>query len=307
MTIPTELKTPFPYFGGKSRIVKEVWARLGPVRTYIEPFAGSLAMLWESEPDYGGVPTREIVNDLSGFIVNTWRAIKLDPAKVAEILGNNCPRFELDLRARQRYLLGVEESLTEKILSDPEYYDAKIAAYWISGISAYVGKGFPKDDGGRPHTTGHGMGIYSLGNRDRIPDIFNALSQRLRHVKVLSGDWSRTVTDAVMELDYGPVGVFLDPPYTGDAGRTAGLYRHDDLDVGHDVFEWCLKYGDHPNIRIALCGLEGEYDIPDTWEVIAWEPYGNFKTTDRERIWFSPSCINPDQHVSGILGQFVEN
>jgi DNA adenine methylase len=33
------MKAPFPYFGGKSRISAEVWARVGDVARYIEPFA----------------------------------------------------------------------------------------------------------------------------------------------------------------------------------------------------------------------------------------------------------------------------
>lgn len=33
------------YFGGKSRIASEVWARFGDVTSYIEPFFGSGAVL----------------------------------------------------------------------------------------------------------------------------------------------------------------------------------------------------------------------------------------------------------------------
>ena len=36
---------PFPYFGGKSRIAHLVWERFGDVPNYVEPFAGSLAVL----------------------------------------------------------------------------------------------------------------------------------------------------------------------------------------------------------------------------------------------------------------------
>ena len=41
----TSLKAPFPYFGGKSRFAKDVWMRFGKLDRYIEPFAGSLAIL----------------------------------------------------------------------------------------------------------------------------------------------------------------------------------------------------------------------------------------------------------------------
>jgi hypothetical protein len=39
------MKAPFPWYGGKSRVAPEVWAALGDVQYYVEPFAGSLAVL----------------------------------------------------------------------------------------------------------------------------------------------------------------------------------------------------------------------------------------------------------------------
>lgn len=39
------LVAPFPYFGGKRQVAAEVWARFGEVTNYVEPFAGSLAVL----------------------------------------------------------------------------------------------------------------------------------------------------------------------------------------------------------------------------------------------------------------------
>lgn len=39
------LAAPFPWFGGKARAAGRVWAALGDVGHYVEPFAGSLAVL----------------------------------------------------------------------------------------------------------------------------------------------------------------------------------------------------------------------------------------------------------------------
>lgn len=41
-----QLKDPFPYFGGKSRVAPLVWQRLGNPINYIEPFFGS--GIWET-------------------------------------------------------------------------------------------------------------------------------------------------------------------------------------------------------------------------------------------------------------------
>jgi len=49
-----------------------------------------------------------------------------------------------------------------------------------------------------------------------------------------------------------------------------------------------------------LCGYEGDYNMPDTWECVEWKAgggYGNQSQTKnndnrtRERIWFSPHCL----------------
>lgn len=46
----TGLAAPFPWFGGKRKVAPEVWAALGDPDNYIEPFAGSLAVLLNRPP-----------------------------------------------------------------------------------------------------------------------------------------------------------------------------------------------------------------------------------------------------------------
>jgi len=63
------LYAPFPYWGGKALVAPVIWQHLGDVRHYLEPFAGSLAVLL-------GRPHRprvETVNDLDGHLVNVYR------------------------------------------------------------------------------------------------------------------------------------------------------------------------------------------------------------------------------------------
>ena len=58
------VKAPFPWFGGKRRVASDVWAALGPVDNYVEPFAGSLAVLL-ARPDE---PKTETVNDMDCYL-----------------------------------------------------------------------------------------------------------------------------------------------------------------------------------------------------------------------------------------------
>lgn len=97
-----------------------------------------------------------------------------------------------------------------------------------------------------------------------------------------------------------PCGVFLDPPYSAEAGR-ADCYSVEDFKIAHAVREWAIRYGDDPRFRIALCGYEGEHDMPKSWRVVKWSAAGGMASTGegagkenrfRERVWFSPHCLD---------------
>ena len=169
-----KLKAPFPYYGGKSRIAKIVWERFGKVDGYIEPFAGSLAVLLGCPY----IPEREVVCDLSPHISNFWRAMKFDPDAVAE--SAYWPTFHHDLIAKHRWLnkWGIDNS--ERLLDDPEYFDAKAAGWWAWGISNWIGAEFADGwatgkqqvtDESRPQVTTYpnGQGLQVHRVRDLRP------------------------------------------------------------------------------------------------------------------------------------------
>jgi DNA adenine methylase len=130
-------------------------------------------------------------------------------------------------------------------------------------------------------------------------------------VVVCSGDWSRVVaSDTVMGLTHLPqCGVFLDPPY--GAARTADIYTHDDVGLHHAVRDWCAAHGGDPRLRIVLAGYAGDGNetlAADGWRELSAIPKrrgagygnrtgaaGNGANRQRERLWLSPHCLNPDQ------------
>lgn len=71
------MKAPFPWFGGKRKVATEVWSALGDVDNYVEPFAGSLAVLLERPTWHKG--STSTVNDADRFVSNFWRALAADP------------------------------------------------------------------------------------------------------------------------------------------------------------------------------------------------------------------------------------
>jgi hypothetical protein len=128
-----------------------------------------------------------------------------------------------------------------------------------------------------------------------------ALSDRLRLVRVCCGDWERVCGPSPTEK-LGLTGVFLDPPYSAEAGRDENIYAEEDLTVAHDVRRWCLERGDSPLMMIALCGYEGEGHeelARAGWSVHSWQTAGGYSSQEsvgdvnrkRERIYFSPACL----------------
>jgi DNA adenine methylase len=76
-------KAPFPWFGGKSRASGAVWAALGDVEHYVEPFFGSGAVLLNRPHPCNRPYHSETVNDLDGLVVNAWRAMQWHPKETA--------------------------------------------------------------------------------------------------------------------------------------------------------------------------------------------------------------------------------
>jgi D12 class N6 adenine-specific DNA methyltransferase len=131
-----DLRAPMPYFGGKRRVAPLIWSRFGNTSNYVEPFAGSLAVLL-ARPH---APKTETVNDLSCFISNFWRALQHDPDAVAHYA--DWPVNEADLYARHLWLVTKGVSIVEQIRADPDWYDVKIAGWFVWGSCCWIGAGW---------------------------------------------------------------------------------------------------------------------------------------------------------------------
>lgn len=291
-------------FGGKSRVATSVWKRLGNVENYIEPFFGSGSVLM-MRPSIHKL-RHETVNDIDAWLVNFWRSVREDPNAVAEHA--NWPVSELDLHARGDFIFhrkGVEKWV-DKFRADPTYYNAKLAGWWVWGCCCRIGSWCPNPSGdklsrSRPKVVRVGVVRYSM-SKDRILHFIERISRRLRNVTILCGSWDRTCTSYSATTFQGVTGVFLDPPY-GNEDRVE-TYAHDDFTVAADVRKWCLENGDNKMMRIALCGYEGEGHeelVKAGWAMKKWKATGGYgnqrkdgdnKNARRERIWFSPHCLN---------------
>lgn len=100
---------------------------------YVEPFAGSLAVLLHREQPC----RREIVCDTNGFICNFWRALRADPLGVA--WWADYPTVHQDLTARHVWLLEWADKEGARLIGDATYYDVQVAGWWVWGLSNWIG------------------------------------------------------------------------------------------------------------------------------------------------------------------------
>ena len=322
-----DLKAPFPYFGGKRNAAPIVWEALGDVGGYVEPFAGSAAVLLRRPPFEGR--RVETLNDSDGWLINAWRAIQHDPVTVArEAFG---PVSEVDYHARLAWLSERRSpDLVAWLEGDPLAYDARAAAWWLyvtacAICAPFSGGPWRVIDGLLTNTSGT-PGRVSAGIRREIPHLGNAgqgihrelphlgdagqgaleaylgrLQTRLARVRITAGDWKRVVKPSVLRATAtrSEIGVFLDPPYETSSDLYAAGKEAEGISA--EVREW-VKNAD-PNLRIVLAGYENEHDalLDHGWTVTAGKAGGGAgynKDGDagkRERLWMSPSCLNPHE------------
>ena len=357
------LRAPFPWPGGKSRAAHLVWERFGTVRRYIEPFCGSCAVLlaglnrgliaqpivndadgyianfWRSLA-YGGA--REVatacdwpISEVDLHSRHAW-LIQHRQEITEQLLGD--PEW-YDPKLAGWWAWGISQWIGGKWCADRSRKRPRLKG----GAGTHRSKpGVSQDGNGtgvhgrkprvvggpvppkrRPAicNTGGGHGV-ATSQHAQLRRWMGYLGRRLRPVRVLCGDWRRVVTSAVLSRTQ-PIGVLLDPPYSG-ALRDGELYAVDErdresgLELSAAARVWAVDHGDKPALRIALCGLEGEHNDLEAhgWRKVAWSAQGGWgncgkangrgrRNAQRERIWFSPHCLEAQQGVlPGFEGAF---
>lgn len=208
----TPLKAPFPYFGGKANAAPLVWDALGDVGGYVEPFAGSAAVLLR-RPTFSGRRV-ETINDADGWLVNAWRAIQLSPDEVARHAYN--PVTEIDFHARLAWLNERrDDDLVSWLEGDPEAHDSKAAGWWLYVMACGIGDPFQPG----PWCVIDGRLVKAAPDRTGV----------IRQIPHL-GDAGQGIRRQIPHLGNAGQGVRRQIPHLGDAGR--GVNRTHDGDAG---------------------------------------------------------------------------
>lgn len=185
-----QVKPPFAYYGGKTTLAEKIADLLPPHEHYVEPFAGSLAVLLAKKPTRA-----ETVNDLDENLVTFWRTLRDQPDELARAcaltpysrseyagsdLGGDLPDVERARRVWVRITQGRNLSLAGGAASD-----------WkrrIVGVER--------------------QGLELLRFADRIAPV----AARLRRVTLESRDAVRVIREYGVEPS---TCIYADPPYLG--------------------------------------------------------------------------------------------
>lgn len=184
------MKPPFAYYGGKTTIASTI-ARLLPAhRHYVEPFAGSLAVLLAKHPS-----TFETVNDLDGHLMTFWRVLRDRPDDLARVCA-------LTPHSRAEHERSFDLDTTDEV--------ELARRVWVrltqgrGGTMRQTGWRFFRG----PGSSGSPMSTYLAGYVNRM----RSAAGRLANVSLES----KPALDVIREYGAHPgVCIYADPPYLG--------------------------------------------------------------------------------------------
>lgn len=191
---------PFRYFGGKTLMAPTI-ADLLPEHThYVEPFAGSLAVLLAKRPS-----RQETVNDLDGDLVTFWRVLRDHPEEFQR-------RAALTPHSRAELSAAVE-------LDDAPDDLERARRVWVRLTQS---RSHSMKQTGWKYVRTSGYGARDL---DTFVSRMGPIAERLRHVSLESRDAFDVIRDYGTEAS---ACLYVDPPYLGSTRATN--YRVEMLD-----------------------------------------------------------------------------
>lgn len=184
------MKPPTPYFGSKSTLVSWIVSLLPAHEHYVEPFAGSLAVLLAKAPS-----RMETVNDLDGALMTFWKILRDRPDDLLRVCS-------LTPHSRAEFEAAYDESECDDLELARRIWvrltQSRSATLRRAGWRHYVA----------PGTSYVSMPSYLDGYRDRLAPV----AERLMRVSLEC----RPALEVIAAYGAQPnCLLFVDPPYLG--------------------------------------------------------------------------------------------
>jgi len=207
------MKPPILYYGAKGSVADRIVALMPEHEAYVEPFAGSLAVLLAKPP-----ARMEVVNDLDGDLMTFWRVLRDRPDDLQRVT-------DLTPHSRAELLLSHERDGLDDLETARRVWVAL-----TQGRSAMLARrtgwryfSRVKTDGGSSAT----FATFMNGYRRRLP----AAAERIADVTLECRD----AFEVIAEYGRAPSTLlYVDPPYPSTTRNGTG-YRHDmQADAEHE-------------------------------------------------------------------------
>jgi hypothetical protein len=197
------------------------------------------------------------------MVSNFWRSLQNDPDAVADAA--DWPVNEADQHARHLWLTS-QEQFRENMKTDPEFYDAKIAGWWLWGQCLWIGSGWCSVQ--RPHLGDAGMGIHR--KRPHLGNAGMGVNRQLPHL----GDAGRGVNRQLPHLGNAGMGVNRQMEFIEEGERSSQtremLFRYmNDLAnrlrrVRVCCGDWSRVCGPTPTVKLGITGVFLDPPYADT-------------------------------------------
>lgn len=261
------MNTVLKYPGSKWKIAKWIIEHIPNHHSYVEPFAGSLAVLFNKEPS-----AIETVNDLDYNVCNLFNCIKLDSEKLARYVAMTpYARDEYD----DSFKIGINDLLCD---ADPFEKATKFLTQCWQGHGFRTNGykvGWKNDVQGREN-------MYAVYNWYRLPEWIIGIVDRLKQVQIEN----RPALEVIKRFWYPNVFIYLDPPYPLST-RTAKQYKHEMTDQDHvELLETILQF---PG-KVIISGYDNDIynSTLKDWYKDSVKGYAEYYGADRrEVIWMN--------------------
>lgn len=261
------MKQILKYPGSKWGIARQLLAYIPPHHSYVEPFFGSGALLFNKSPS-----NIETINDLDHDVVNLFLCIQEDPERLAHLVMTTPYSREMYDSA-----FGFEDFITEVIGEEP-YRKALVFL-----IKCWQGHGFRTNSykvGWKNDVVGRER-AYAVRNWYHLPERMIDIAERLRQVQIEN----RPALEVIERFNYENVFQYLDPPYLL-ATRNGKQYKHEMTDKGHeDMLKKALK----SKAKIMISGYESDMyiDYLKGWKKAYFKSQAESAKPRQEVIWMN--------------------
>lgn len=245
------------YPGAKWGMAKQIAAIMPVHRSYLEPFFGSGAVLFNKPPS-----AIETVNDIDGDITNFFKVLREHPEELAEAIS---------LTPYSREVFDDAHNNRGTDLFDKAYRFA-IRSRMGHGFKTYQKTGFKIDVYARERS-------YCVDCWNRMPQVIFEAAARLKGVQIEN----RPALEVIRKFNHDNVLIYADPPYLLNT-RGGKQYRHEMNEQDHVELLSALKK--HKGAVILSSYPSDMYDCElRGWSKIERKSYNQNSAPRTEVLW----------------------